>query len=114
MATSCARCCSTSVPGATARRKVRISHADLLLHRFSLYCPDSGRWSWPVPVFLAPLYLLQSFLAAFGKSTFVLGIRVLALWHHPDPGRTCVALVISAGGSGNNQGNTCAARIRVM
>src|SRR6185312_8103330 len=83
-----------------AGRKLRIYHADLLLYRFSLYCPDPGYWSWAVPIFLAPLYLFQSLLATFGKSPLILGIRVLALRHHPDSGGACIALVVSAGGRG--------------
>src|SRR5579872_5653382 len=100
MATSCGRCCFTSALGAMAGRKLRISHADLLLYRFSLYCPDSSYWSRALPVFFASLYLFQSLLAALRKSPFVLGIRLLALRHHADPGRPCIALVVSAGGSG--------------
>src|SRR5579872_5434643 len=100
MATSCGRCCFTSALGAMAGRKLRISHADLLLYRFSLYCPDSSYWSRALPIFFASLYLFQSLLAALRKSPFVLGIRLLALRHHADPGRPRLALVVSAGGSG--------------
>src|SRR6185312_13216873 len=97
---SSARCCCTSALDAAVRRNLRISHAELLLYRFSLYCPDSGHRRRPLPVLFAPLYLFESLLAAFGKSTTFLGLRALALWHHFDPARAFVALAISTNGGG--------------